>query len=59
MPRDDGLRLTMYTAERQPHHVCASHAHSMRSTSNEGVGVGIDSDGQLVSDRDDFTPSDA
>jgi len=24
--------LTMYTAERQPHHACASHAHSMRST---------------------------
>ena len=35
--------LTMYTAERQPLHACASHAHSIRSTDvNEGVGVGID-----------------
>jgi hypothetical protein len=24
--------LTMYTAERQPRHACASHAHRKRST---------------------------
>jgi hypothetical protein len=24
--------LMIYTAERQPHHACASHAHSMRAT---------------------------
>jgi hypothetical protein len=48
--------LTMYTAERQPHHACASPRpqHPVDRRQTKAWASGSMHDRQLVSERDDF-----